>query len=151
MPYDLCNTMYSTTMYMDFYFNINMDSTYAKKYYTLVCFHPYCSYSIWSYVNCDCNDPNFPSTTVPNFTSNDEKVQLESLYFKNLLMCSSYPLLPIPLLTWMQSGRAGCFHSLLMFMVSKPKSRRLGPRFSNTLWFILHSCAMIIIFENNFV
>jgi hypothetical protein len=24
---------------MDFYFNTNMDSTYAKKYSTLVCFH----------------------------------------------------------------------------------------------------------------
>jgi hypothetical protein len=27
-------------MYMDFYFNANMDSTYAKNYYALVCFHP---------------------------------------------------------------------------------------------------------------
>jgi len=25
---------------MDFYFNINMDSTYAGKYSTLMCFHP---------------------------------------------------------------------------------------------------------------
>jgi hypothetical protein len=28
-------------MYMNFYFNTSMDSTYAKKYYTLVCFHPW--------------------------------------------------------------------------------------------------------------
>jgi hypothetical protein len=27
-------------MYMDFYFNISMNSTYAKKDYTLMCFHP---------------------------------------------------------------------------------------------------------------
>jgi hypothetical protein len=25
---------------MDFYFNTNMDSTYAKIYFTLVCFYP---------------------------------------------------------------------------------------------------------------
>jgi hypothetical protein len=25
---------------MDFYFNINKDSTYVRKYSTLVCFHP---------------------------------------------------------------------------------------------------------------
>ncbi len=31
--------MYFATMYVDFYFNTNMDSTYAQKYYTLVCFH----------------------------------------------------------------------------------------------------------------
>jgi hypothetical protein len=28
-------------MYMNFYFHIDMDSTYAEKYYTLICFHPY--------------------------------------------------------------------------------------------------------------
>ncbi len=52
-------------MYMDFYFNTSMDSIYAKKYYTLMCFHPYCSYSMWPYVNCDSNDPNLPSMTLP--------------------------------------------------------------------------------------
>jgi len=31
--------MYYVIVYMDFYFNISMDSTYAEKYYTLVCFH----------------------------------------------------------------------------------------------------------------
>jgi len=34
-----CNIMYSTTVHMGFYFNINMDSKSAKKYYTLMCFH----------------------------------------------------------------------------------------------------------------
>jgi hypothetical protein len=38
--YDLCNILYYATVYMDFYFNINKDSTYARKYYTLMCFHP---------------------------------------------------------------------------------------------------------------
>jgi hypothetical protein len=32
--------MYFGIVYMDFYFNTSMDSTYAKKYYTLMCFHP---------------------------------------------------------------------------------------------------------------
>jgi hypothetical protein len=32
--------MYFAIVYMDFYFNISMDSTYVRKYYTLVCFHP---------------------------------------------------------------------------------------------------------------
>jgi hypothetical protein len=31
--------MYYVTVYMDFYFNISMDSTYAGKYYILMCFH----------------------------------------------------------------------------------------------------------------
>ncbi len=31
--------MYFIIVYMDFYININMDFTYVKKYYTLVCFH----------------------------------------------------------------------------------------------------------------
>jgi len=31
--------MYFLIMYMDFYFNTSMDSTYAKKDYTLMCFH----------------------------------------------------------------------------------------------------------------
>jgi len=39
--YDLCNIMYFATMYMDLYFNTSMDSTYVRKYYTLVCIHPY--------------------------------------------------------------------------------------------------------------
>jgi hypothetical protein len=41
LPYDLCNILYYAIVYMDFYFNINKDSTYARKYYTLVCFHPW--------------------------------------------------------------------------------------------------------------
>jgi len=36
-------------MYMDFYFNINMDSTYAGKYYILMCFHPFQLFSQTSY------------------------------------------------------------------------------------------------------
>jgi hypothetical protein len=32
--------MYFAIMYVGFYFNTNMDSTYAQKYYTLMCFHP---------------------------------------------------------------------------------------------------------------
>jgi hypothetical protein len=34
------NIMYFAILYMDFYFNTNMDFTYAKKDYTLMCFHP---------------------------------------------------------------------------------------------------------------
>lgn len=33
--------MYSTIVYMDFYFNTSKDSTYARKYYTLMRFHPW--------------------------------------------------------------------------------------------------------------
>jgi hypothetical protein len=33
--------MYFAIVYMDFYLNTSKDSTYAIKYYTLVCFHPW--------------------------------------------------------------------------------------------------------------
>jgi hypothetical protein len=45
--YDLCNIMYFATMYMDLYFNTSMDSTYVRKYYTLVCIHPYPKFQIF--------------------------------------------------------------------------------------------------------
>ncbi len=35
LPFDL----YFAIVYIDFYFNINIKSTYAGKYYTLMCFH----------------------------------------------------------------------------------------------------------------
>jgi hypothetical protein len=41
LPYDLCNIIYSTTIYMNFCFNTSMNSICAKKYYILVCFHPH--------------------------------------------------------------------------------------------------------------
>jgi len=32
--------MYYDIVYMNFYFNISMNSTHAKKYSTLMCFYP---------------------------------------------------------------------------------------------------------------
>jgi hypothetical protein len=41
---------------MDFYFNINMDFTYAEKYSTLLCFHPLLHRNFNTMQVCDEDD-----------------------------------------------------------------------------------------------
>ncbi len=46
MSYDLCNIKYYVTMYIDFYFNTNIEFTYFEKYFTLVCFYKVHNFNI---------------------------------------------------------------------------------------------------------